>query len=71
MLNISIDTAPLKSELDKLIDRIAKVPNSQTAEKMEIPDVQRSAARILVPKTWQQYYNVELPQPENADDFEW
>jgi hypothetical protein len=71
MLNISIDTAPLKSELDKLIDRIAKVPNTQTVEKTEIPDVQRSAARILVPKTWQQYYNAELPQPENTDDFDW
>lgn len=71
MLNISVDTSALTTELDKLVERIAKVPNTQTIEKKEIPDIQRSAARVLVPKTWQDYYNVDLPQNADEDSFNW
>lgn len=71
MLNISVDASALTTELDKLIERIAKVPNTQAIEKKEIPDIQRSAARVLVPKTWQDYYNVDLPQNTDDDSFNW
>ena len=67
MLNISIDTTGLIAELNGLADRLSKVPSTKVNRTMADPG--RSAARVVVPQSWREYYDAEIP--EDSDSFEW
>ena len=68
MLNISIDSTDLIAELNGLADRLSKVPSTKVIDRT-MSDPGRSAARVVVPQSWREYYDTDTP--EDSDDIEW